>query len=273
VRRIYPSGLITTVAGTGVAGFTADGLPATESMINAPFDVTVDPSGNVYFTDYNNNLVRKVAASTGLLSTVAGNRVAGTTGDGGNALNAAVNGPQGLAIGPGPAFDLFISTTGNPRVRKVSMATGSSPRSPATRASTAAGSATPSATTRSHLGRARHPSRHRLRRRRQLYIANISNRVRKVTPGDNLVMDGLVPYPMVPGGCDPASPTSEMAELPTFVPPNTLTTTLVRWCRDPGEDISTFVGASGDVPVAGVTGDGGQSEGRAAQHRVRRRRR
>jgi len=261
VRRIYPSGLITTVAGTGVAGFTADGLPATESMINAPFDVTVDPSGNVYFTDYNNNLVRKVTASTGLLSTVAGNRVAGTTGDGGNALNAAVNGPQGLAIGPGPAFDLFISTTGNPRVRKVSMATGIITTIAGNASvnggglgdtvgdnggATSAGLATPRGIAFDAAG--------------NLYIANISNRVRKVTPGDNLVMDGLVPYPMVPGGCDPASPTSEMAELPTFVPPNTLTTTLVRWCRDPGEDISTFVGASGDVPVAGVTGDGGQAK-------------
>lgn len=108
---------ISTIAGTGVAGFGGDGGPATAAHLANPQKAVADASGNVYISDYSNNRVRKVSTS-GIISTVVGDWACDTTGDGGPAVAAKICHPMGLAIdAPG---NLYIADFGTSVVRKVS---------------------------------------------------------------------------------------------------------------------------------------------------------
>jgi hypothetical protein len=89
---------ITTICGTGRAGFSEDGTPAVSTMVNTPNHLTVDSVGNVYFADSNNHLIRMVFASNHTVITVAGSGVSGYTGDGGLATNARLFMPYGVAL-------------------------------------------------------------------------------------------------------------------------------------------------------------------------------
>jgi sugar lactone lactonase YvrE len=115
VRKIDPSGTITTVAGTGELGFSGDGGPATEARFEAN-DLALDGDGNMYIADTENNRIRKVDKE-GIIHTVAGTGKEGYSGDGGPATKAALNLPTGIALdGEG---NLFIACHHNSRVRKV----------------------------------------------------------------------------------------------------------------------------------------------------------
>ncbi len=116
VRKIDTSGVISTVAGTGVAGFSGDGGPATAAQLNAPTDIATDAGNNLYIVD--NNRIRKIAAATGVITTVAGNGTVGFSGDGGPATSASITGQGG---GGGVAVDATgnIYIAGASRIRKV----------------------------------------------------------------------------------------------------------------------------------------------------------
>jgi uncharacterized protein (TIGR03437 family) len=107
VRKVAANGSITTVAGTGVAGFSGDGGPATTATLNSPSRVALDKAGNLYIADSDNFRVRKVALD-GTITTVAGNGSADSSGDGGPATSAAVDSPGDLALDT--AGNLFISS-------------------------------------------------------------------------------------------------------------------------------------------------------------------
>ena len=112
-----PPGLITTVAGTGVAGFSGDGGPATAAQLYYPKTVAVDGAGGILFTDYiNDSRIRRVSP-TGVITTIAGNGSAGYSGDGGPAVAAAVGFPAGLAVDK--TGNIFIADLYNHRVRRV----------------------------------------------------------------------------------------------------------------------------------------------------------
>jgi len=112
--RKLSGGILTTIAGTGTASYTGDGGPATSATINGPFSVIVDATGNVYFSDYYNNVVRKINTS-GTISTIAGGGVG--LGEGGPATAAALNGPAGISFdGSG---NLIIGLFNDQLVRKV----------------------------------------------------------------------------------------------------------------------------------------------------------
>jgi len=119
VRKVTPQGVISTVAGTGVSGFSGDGGPATSARINYPRDVAVDGSGNLYIADGPNYRVRKVTPE-GLISTIAGTGTYGFSGDGGPALSASIGFINGLTIDG--AGNLWMSDTNNQRIRKITSA-------------------------------------------------------------------------------------------------------------------------------------------------------
>ncbi len=86
-----PGWMISTAVGTGEKGFGGDGGPAEKALLNGPFDVAFGGGGNLFFSDTFNNLVRRVDARTGVITTVAGNGDKGFGGDGGKATAAALN--------------------------------------------------------------------------------------------------------------------------------------------------------------------------------------
>ena len=96
IRKVNTSGVISTIAGTGTAGFSGDGGAATAAQLNHPICVVVDATGNVYFSDGNNNRVRVIIS--GLITTICGNGTASSTGDGAAATAATVNYPYGVAL-------------------------------------------------------------------------------------------------------------------------------------------------------------------------------
>jgi sugar lactone lactonase YvrE len=116
VRAVAASGAISTVAGTGVAGFSGDGGPAGSAQLNNPRGLALDASGNLYIADTSNARIRKVSTS-GTITTVAGNGGWGYSGDNGPATSAELYYPQGVAVDA--SGSLYIADTNNFRIRKV----------------------------------------------------------------------------------------------------------------------------------------------------------
>ena len=102
IRRVSPDGIITTVAGTGKAGYSGDNSPAAAAMLNGPIGIAFDGSGNLLICDSGNNRIRMVSAS-GTITTIAGDGTAANSGDGGKASAASLNFP----------FDIRVDATGN----------------------------------------------------------------------------------------------------------------------------------------------------------------
>ena len=99
IRKVLSStSVIQTIAGTGTAGYGGDNGPSTSAAVNHAFGVAVDTLGNVYISDELNNRVRKIAASTGVITTIAGNGTAGYSGDGGQATGAMIVYPVGINL-------------------------------------------------------------------------------------------------------------------------------------------------------------------------------
>ncbi len=122
IRKVNTSGIITTIAGTGVVGYLGDGGLATNARLHHPIGIAVDPAGNIYFTEWFNNVVRKISVG-GVITTVAGNGygagigTGGYSGDGGPATDAELYQPTG--IGLDAAGNIYFSDNTNHCVRKV----------------------------------------------------------------------------------------------------------------------------------------------------------
>ena len=116
VRKVDTNGIISTVAGTGVKGYSGDSGPATEAQITGTTDLTIDAWGNLYITDFNNYRIRKIGPS-GIITTVAGNGIKGYGGDGGPATEAQINSVYGISVDQ--FGNIFIADTGNCRIRMV----------------------------------------------------------------------------------------------------------------------------------------------------------
>jgi len=123
IRRIAPDGTITTVAGSGRAGYAGDGGPAREAQLNLPHELRFDRAGNLFIADTGNNAVRRIDAKTGLISTVAGGpKLKGYSGDNGPAAAAALRGPHSIQFGPDGT--LYICDVGNHAIRTVDAHSG-----------------------------------------------------------------------------------------------------------------------------------------------------
>jgi uncharacterized repeat protein (TIGR02543 family) len=177
VRKVDKNGIITTVAGssTGQLGYAGDGGPATSALLNRPVDVAVDHEDNLYIADLFNHVIRKVDKATGIITTVAGNGIAGYSGDGGPAASAQLNTPY--AIDFDGSGNMYIADRNNNRVRKVDTSgkistvagTGSNVSSGDGGPATAAGLAFPTGITVDDDGTV-------------YVVASNSNTVRKISP-------------------------------------------------------------------------------------------
>lgn len=116
IRKINLSGIITTIAGNGTAGFAGDGGAATLAELYYPTGTAIDTAGNIYIADEDNNRIRKVT-KTGIITTIAGNGIGGFSGDGGAATNAQLNFPGGVAIDA--QQNVYIADASNNRIRMV----------------------------------------------------------------------------------------------------------------------------------------------------------
>jgi sugar lactone lactonase YvrE len=117
IRKVSESGIISTVAGNGVAGYSGDGGPAVSAMLYWPSDLTIDGTGNLLILDVVNARIRKVLPD-GTISTLISVDPTSLAGDGGPARDAYLGYPMGVAVDS--AGNLFIADTGVNRVRKVS---------------------------------------------------------------------------------------------------------------------------------------------------------
>ena len=123
IRKVTAStGIITTIAGNGVEGYSGDGGPATSAQLFLPQGVAVDGSGNVYIADNGSHVVRMVTTSSGNITTLAGNGTAGFGGDGGPATSATFSSPQGLAVDV--SGNVYVADAANNVVRKINASTG-----------------------------------------------------------------------------------------------------------------------------------------------------
>jgi len=116
IRKVSSLGIMSTLAGTGTSGYTGNGGPATAAQISDATGIAADAAGNVYFSDYNNQVVRKVDAA-GIITLFAGNHTAGYSGNGGPATAAQLSNPTGVAVDA--AGNVYIAEASNNVVRVV----------------------------------------------------------------------------------------------------------------------------------------------------------
>lgn len=179
IRKINTSGIISTVAGTGFAVYTGDGVPATSTNLNEPTGVAVDAAGNIYIADNSNNRVRKVNTS-GIISTIAGTGLPyGYTGDGGPATAAHMYYPRAIAVDA--ANNIYICDWNNSAVRKINtMGTISTVAGTGTAGFSGDGGAATAARLDHPSGVAIHPTNG------DIFISDdLNNRVRRVKVGND----------------------------------------------------------------------------------------
>jgi sugar lactone lactonase YvrE len=123
IRRIDAStSIITTIAGTGTPGFSGDNAAATAAQLNLPTALAFDSSNNLYVADTSNHLIRKITASTNIITTIVGNGTQGFSGDSGPAIAAAIDSPTGIALDF--LNNLYLADTHNHRIRRIDTSTG-----------------------------------------------------------------------------------------------------------------------------------------------------
>jgi sugar lactone lactonase YvrE len=174
VRLVSADGLISTLAGSGAAGYGGDSGPAAMARLRAPEDVALGPNGDLYVADTGNHAIRRVARATGIITTLAGTGAPGFAGDGGSAALASLNGPRALEVSPGG--DLYIADTGNERIRRIEIASAAITTVAGTGEPGFQGDGGPSSQAKVHapVGLAVTPSG-------EYYIGCRNGRVRKVT--------------------------------------------------------------------------------------------
>ncbi len=115
------TGDMTTIAGNGTAGYSGNGGQATDAELNQPAGLALDGSGDLFIADAGNNVIRELNLTTGIITTVAGNGTAGSSGDGGLATDAELNNPTGVAVDS--SGNIYIADQDNNEIREVDATT------------------------------------------------------------------------------------------------------------------------------------------------------
>lgn len=174
--------IISTIAGTGVPGFSGDGGSAVTAMLSSPFGIAIDGEDNLYIADSSNQRIRKVDLGTGQITTVAGSGNFGFQGDGSPAVSASFKAPQGVAVDE--SGNLFIADTFNNRVRRVDGTTGIVTTYAGNGSFAFAGDAGPA-----EEASLRQPEDVAVDRQGNVFIADTSNhRIRQVLVGSGLII-------------------------------------------------------------------------------------
>lgn len=116
IRHIDSDGIITTIAGISSGGFSGDGGFATSAQLNKPFDAALDTFGNILIIDYGNYRIRHIDRATGIINTIAGSGIAGSTGDGGPATLASIT-PYALCVDK--MNNIYFIDNNGTKVRKI----------------------------------------------------------------------------------------------------------------------------------------------------------
>ncbi|MEO5646878.1 MAG: MopE-related protein, partial [Chitinophagaceae bacterium] len=116
IRKINTTGIITTIAGTGIQGYNGDNIQATTARLYQPATVAVS-NGNIYIADQTNNRIRKINSS-GIITTIAGTGIAGNSGEGGLAITAMLNNPWGVYVDKNE--NIYLSDAANHTIKKIS---------------------------------------------------------------------------------------------------------------------------------------------------------
>src|SRR5216683_2264068 len=124
IRKVDTTGIITTIAGTGTQGFSGDSGPATAARLDSPQGLALDTNQNLYIADTQNHRIRKIAATTGNITTIAGNGTQGFSGDAGPATSASIDSPTGLSVDT--SSNVYLADTHNHRIRKITAIAGTS---------------------------------------------------------------------------------------------------------------------------------------------------
>jgi DNA-binding beta-propeller fold protein YncE len=122
LRLERKTGRLESVVGNGERGYSGDGGPATEAMLNEPYEVRFDSHGNMVIVEMKNNVIRRVDLSSGTISTVAGDGVAGYRGDGSPARDARFRDPHSIALDADD--NIYVSDLSNHRVRRIDAKSG-----------------------------------------------------------------------------------------------------------------------------------------------------
>jgi len=123
VRKVDAvTSIITTIAGTGASGYSGDSNPATDATFQGPIQVFADNDLNILICDQFNHAIRKVDATTGIITTIAGNGMPGYTGDNGPATDAQLNQPCGVYVDK--QKNIFIAEYGDGVIRRIDGASG-----------------------------------------------------------------------------------------------------------------------------------------------------
>jgi uncharacterized protein (TIGR03437 family) len=117
IIEVTPAGAVSIFAGTGLAGFSGDGGPATQAALSAPAGIAFDSQGTMYIADSGNNRIRTITTD-GNIHTIAGSGVAGFAGDGSTSDFASFMGPLGVTVDS--SGNVYVADTGNNRVRMLS---------------------------------------------------------------------------------------------------------------------------------------------------------
>jgi len=108
---------VSTVAGTGLSGFSGDGGPATAAFLSGPSGVAADAAGNIYIADTANHRIRKIDVN-GIITTIAGTGIPGFSGDGDSAITAQLNTPVDVAVNAAGTY-IYVADQGNNRIRRI----------------------------------------------------------------------------------------------------------------------------------------------------------